>query len=65
MDLYNAVSKKLGKDLLQYLEDLRKSDAQKTDWTEDDIEENPLSVLTMEELELFEEYALLTYQMTR
>ncbi|HEM6111874.1 TPA: hypothetical protein U2B98_000808 [Streptococcus suis] len=65
MDLYDAVSKKLGKDLLQYLEDLRKSDAQKTDWTEDDIEENPLSVLTMEELELFEEYALLTYQMTR
>lgn len=64
MDLYDAVSKKLGKDLLQYLEDLRKSDTQKTDWTEDDSEENPLSVLTMEELELFEEYALLTYQMT-
>ncbi|HFI0151164.1 TPA: hypothetical protein ACGO3A_002067 [Streptococcus suis] len=62
MDLYDAVSKKLGKDLLQYLEDLRKADAQKTDWTEDDSEENPLSVLTMEELELFEEYALLTYQ---
>ncbi|MGQ7337366.1 hypothetical protein ACTGYP_05500 [Streptococcus suis] len=31
MDLYESVSKKLGKDLLQYLDDLRKADAQKTD----------------------------------
>ncbi|NQM39319.1 hypothetical protein HO409_10705 [Streptococcus suis] len=64
MVLYDAVSKKLGKDLLQYLEDQRKADTQKTDWTEDDSEGNPLSVLTMEELELFEEYALLTYKKT-
>ncbi|KXT76640.1 hypothetical protein [Streptococcus sp. DD12] len=62
MDLYDLVSSKLGKDLLQYLEDQRKENAQKTGWTEDDNEDNPLSVLTMEELELFEEYALLTYQ---
>ncbi|HEM6082155.1 TPA: hypothetical protein ACGOZJ_001763 [Streptococcus suis] len=62
MDLYESVSKKLGKDLLQYLEDLRKENAQKSDWTEDDSEENPLSALTLEELDLFEEYALLTYK---
>ncbi|NQG20217.1 hypothetical protein HO710_09690 [Streptococcus suis] len=34
----------------------------KTGWTEVDNEEKPLSALTMEELELFEEFALLNYK---
>lgn len=56
MTLYDSISQKLGKDLLQYIEEERLRDAQKTDWTEDntdDIKTSPLYRLTLEELDEF------------
>ncbi len=64
MTLYDSISQKLGKDLLQYIEEVRLRYAQKTDWTEDDtenIETSTLQQLTLEELDEFEKYARLTY----
>ncbi|MBF8971067.1 hypothetical protein [Streptococcus sp. NLN76] len=64
MTLYDSISQKLGKDLLQYIEEVRLRDAQKTDWTEDDtddIKTSPLYRLTLEELDEFEKYAWPTY----
>lgn len=58
MDLYDVVSKKLGMDLIEYIDYHRKNPPKVE--IEDDNYENPLDVLTLEEIELFQEYALMT-----
>lgn len=45
MTLYDSISQKLGRDLLQYIEEVRLRYTQKTDWTEDDTENIETSTL--------------------
>lgn len=63
MDVYDSVSEKLGCDLIEFI---RKTHEKNLDpnivWTEDDRdEENPFAMLTKEELETVNEYAMLLH----
>lgn len=60
MDLYESISEKLGMDLIEYIDYHRKNPPKFV--TEDDNYDNPLEVLTLEEVELFQEYALMTLE---
>ena len=63
MDVYDSVSEKLGCDLIEFI---RKTHEKNLDpnkvWHEDDREEeNPFAMLTKEELEIVNEYAMLLH----
>lgn len=63
MDVYDSVSEKLGCDLIEFI---RKTHEKNLDpnlvWYEDDREEeNPFAMLTKEELETVNEYAMLLH----
>ncbi len=63
MDVYDSVSKILGCDLIEFI---RKTHEKNLDpnivWTEDDREkENPFAILTKEELETVNKYAMLLH----
>lgn len=60
MDLYDVVSNKLGMDLIEYIDYYRKNSPKVE--IEDDNYENPLDILTLEEIVLFQEYALMTLE---
>lgn len=59
MTLYDSISQKLGMDSIEYIE-YHRAHPPKVE-TEDDNASNPLSILTLEEIELFEKYAIMTY----